>query len=295
MEDLPARPDRIARASFTLVAGTLLLAGPSSLGAQWPAGTGSGWAKITVMHHSTTERYGPTGLKQRFFSADAESRSTALFLDALVGVTSTTDLWLQVPYFDLAFDDVGGDRTASGIGDVRISVRQNLLQLRGGSVPISVRVAAKWPILDSPIDAEIIPVGEGQWDFEAWLEGGVSFWPLPAYGVLWLGYRWRTENTDLEREPGDERMLLAELGATVWGRLGAKLIVDGLFGTDGRAEGIAVSRDAREILILQPGLTWGLRGSDTVIEAGVRVPVRGQNFPAGPQFAIALFHRWSGS
>lgn len=283
-----ARRRRTGGALLALAAATVLL--PAEGRAQWAEGRGGWWAKLSFFHHQTTEQFRPNGDKRPFLSDGAESTSRAVFLDLLVGVTDRLDLWAQVPWFDLHFDDVLGDRNNSGVGDVRLSARYQLLSLRGGSVPVAVRYTAKVPVVDFPLDAEVIPVGEGQWDHEAWLETGASLWPLPAYGVLWLGYRWRMENTETTRHPGDELALLAEVGGDLWGDVGGKLVLDGIFGSSGSIQGIDLSGDEREILYLQPALTWEMAPS-TWIEVGARLPLRGRNFPAGPQLTLALFHR----
>ena len=186
------------------------------------------------------------------------------------------------------------ERRSTGIGDVRLSARYNLLRLRGGSIPVSVRYTAKIPIVDFPLDAEVIPVGEGQWDHEAWLESGASFWPVPAYAVVWLGYRWRMKNEETTRDPGDEVVFLAEVGGTVGRGVGGKLVLDGIFGKTGSIQGIDVSGDEREILYLQPTVTYELAPS-TALEVGTRFPLQGKNFPAGPQFTVGVFRQFGSS
>jgi len=266
---------------------------PTPSAAQWPEGHGNWWAKVSAFHHRTTEQFRADGDRRPFLNDDARSVSSAVFLDILVGVTDRLDLWAQVPWFHLRFDDVSDDRTSQGIGDIRLSARHTLVRLAGGAVPISARYTAKVPVVDFPQDAEVIPVGEGQWDHEAWLEAGASFWPAPAYAVLWLGYRWRTLNEDTTRDPGDERLLLAEVGGSVTSSLGGKLVLDGVFGTNGSIQGLRVGSDARRIVYLQPALTWQATSS-TALEVGARYPLAGKNFPAGTQWTVGLFHRGGG-
>lgn len=275
------------RTLLTLVG---LLALPSPAAAQWSEEPGDWWAKLSAFHHRTTEQFRPDGSTRPFLTDGAQSVSTALFLDVLVGVTDRLDLWAQLPWFDLHFDDVLDERRSSGVGDIRLSARYTLFRLRDGSVPLSVRYTAKVPVVDFPLDAEVIPVGEGQWDHEAWLELGASLWPAPAWAVLWLGYRWRLENPRTTRDPGNERLLLAEVGGTVGGGLGGKVVLDAIFGTSGSIQGIAVSRDEREIVYLQPALTWQALPA-TTLEVGGRFPLQGRNFPAGPQWTVSVFHR----
>jgi Putative MetA-pathway of phenol degradation len=270
-----------------------LLVFPGAASAQWPVGQGKYWGKLSFFRHQTTEQFRASGEKKPFINANAESRSSAVFFDGLVGLTDRLDFWAQVPYFDLNFDDDSEERHSSGVGDVRLSARYNLFQLRQGSLPLSVRFTTKIPIVDFPIDAEVIPVGEGQWDYEVWLESGISLWPLPAYSVVWLGYRFRAINEKTTRDPGDELTFLAELGGTsLVGGLGGKVVVDGIFGRTGAIQGIPVSNDQREILYLGPTLLYDFGGS-TMLEVAVRIPLLGRNLPAGNQVAVALFHSGS--
>lgn len=265
---------------------------PGTAHAQWPVGQGAGWAKLSVVHHRTTEEYRADGRKAPFLNNGAESRSTAIFADVLLGVTDRIDVWVQVPYFDLNFDDDTEKRHSAGIGDIRMSARVNLLQLRSGSIPISARFTAKAPVADLTIDAEVIPVGEGQWDYEAWLESGISLWPLPLYSVVWLGYRWRTLNQETTREPGDEFTFLGEVGGTsLIGGLGGKVVVDGIFGRPGKIQGLQLGDlDRREIVYLAPTALYNFTSS-TVLEVSGRIPLHGKNFPAGAPVQIGLFHQ----
>lgn len=272
--------------------GLLAAAVPAS--GQWPAGAGNFWGKVSFFHHQTTEQFRADGEKKPFINTGAESISQAIFLDLNVGVTDRLDLWLQAPYYDLEFNDAAGDRKSTGIGDVRLSARYNLFQLREGSLPVSARFTTKFPVNEFPIDAEIVPVGEGQFDFEAWLEGGLSLWPLPAYSVVWVGYRWRLENSKTTRKPGNELVFLAELGGTeLVGGLGGKVVLDGIFGEPGAIQGVQLgSVDEREILYLAPTLFYSLTPS-TLLEVGVRIPLQGKNYPAGAPMQIGLFRRGS--
>jgi hypothetical protein len=253
-------------------------------------GRGSYWGKISVYRHQTTEQFRSSGEKRPFINPNAVSTSRAVFLEGLVGVTNRLDLWVQFPYFDLRFVDDALERSSSGVGDVRLSARYSLFRLRNGSLPISVRFTTKMPIVDFPIDAEVVPVGEGQWDYEVWLEGGLSLWPLPAYSVLWLGYCWREINDETTRDPGDELTFLAELGGTsLIGGLGAKAVGDGIFGRNGSIQGVQVSNDERRILYVAPTLLYDFTSS-TSLKMGIRIPLLGKNFPAGNVLTLEFFH-----
>ena len=277
-------------AAACLTAAALLLAPAPALG-QWPAGTGQGWVKLTAMAHRTTTRFDAAGDERDFF-ADGESTSRALFLDALVGVHPYVDLWLQLPWFDLSYDDAAGKRDASGFGDVRAYTRWSVGHHLLGGIPLSVRLGAKAPVQDFPLDAEVIPVGEGQWDVELWLEGGHSFHPFPAYASAWVGYRWRFENETARRDPGDERLFLVDVGLTAE-PVGAKVVVEGLFGDNPVIQGIRVGQGARQVVVVQPEIL--LRVTPSVLaELGMRQPLHGQSWPAGRQWVAGVFVRSGG-
>ncbi len=54
-----------------------------------------------------------------------------------------------------------------------------------------------------------------------------------------------------------------------------------------------MSNDEREIVYLQPTVNYQMTPS-FLLEVAARVPLCGQNFPAGPQFMVAVFHRPAG-
>jgi len=275
--------------SCVVLAGAMT--GAERAAAQWPAGAGGYWVKGSAFYHRTTTEYRPDGAERPFLNNNAVSESAAFFLDALVGVTDRLDLWVQLPYFDLDFDDDTERRHSEGFGDLRASARVNLLKLRGGSIPVSARLTVKAPLSDIAIDAEVVPLGEGQWDYEAWLESGVSLWPFPAYAVLWAGYRWRTLNTETQRRPGDEIVLLAEFGGTeVLGVLGGKVVVEGVFGRAGVIQRVQLGPDdRRRIVYVAPTVLFTL-SSSTILEVAARIPLTGRNFPAGAPLSVGLFH-----
>ncbi len=210
--------------------------------------------------------------------------SRGLFTDLIVGLHDRVDLWVQAPFFDLQFTDAVNARRTTGFGDIRAWVRWNPVNL-GGSTPISFRLGAKAPIGSSPLDAEIIPVGEGQWDVEAFGEVGHSFWPFPAYAQVWLGYRARFENTEKAKDPGGEYVFLAEAGGNPTGWSFVKATVDGFIGRKWVVEGFRTNT-SREIVTVQLG--GALRIRAIWPEVGVRIPLRGQEFPAGVQYVIGF-------
>ena len=55
-------------------------------------------------------------------------------------------------------------------------------------------------------------------------------------------------------------------------------------------QGVRVSNDERVILYLAPTLLYNFSES-TILESAIRIPLMGQNFPAGNQIMIAIFYQ----
>ncbi|HJP31674.1 MAG TPA: transporter [Candidatus Latescibacteria bacterium] len=280
---------------FVLLTPTLALAGA------WTTPRGTLWAKASWFQQSTDEWY--TDADQPILLPDntlgsraAGSRqpyrfngsyeSTAVFLEGYYGITDAIDVGLQVPWFDQSFDDdTRIDSPAeSGFSDTRVFARWRLfdkpflLTLKGG---------VKIPTGEFKNEDGLIPVGEGQWDYDIVVQAGRSLWPLPAYANVDVGYRVRTENTEILREPGDEWLVNAEVGYNPLPRLQLALKLDGLYGKAGRSFGLRTESLTKRITYLAPTASWRL-GGDTIIEAALRISTGGRNFPAGNQIIFGL-------
>lgn len=258
----------------------LCLAGPAW--GQWTRGAaGRAWIKTAFLWQRTEQRFDESGERTDWFGS-GRSDARAVFTDIIVGVHPRLDVWAQIPYFDLRFDNVADSLRTTGFGDIRAWLRWNFLTLGNGSTPVALRLGAKAPIGSSPLDAQIIPVGDGQWDLEAFGEVGHSFWPLPAYGEVWLGYRARSRDDARLKDPGNEFVFLAEFGVSPTGRTLLKATFDGFSGGTWVVEGVETA-SRRRIMSLQ--ITGAARLVRRIwTEVGVKLQLRGRNFPAGPQF-----------
>ena len=133
----------------------------------------------------------------------------------------------------------------------------------------------------------LIPVGEGQWDYDVVLQAGRSFWPLPVYANVDVGYRVRTENEDILRDPGDEWLVNAEIGYNPLQRVLLAIKLEGLYGKAGSSFGLRTESLTKRITYLSPSVAWQLAG-DTAVEAALRISVGGRNFPVGNQITLGL-------
>ena len=261
--------------------------------AQWVEPKGAGWIQLSLFHLDTNNRFDEQGEKRALFNEGGKSVTSSLYVTGAYGLVDGLDLWAAFPVHRLAFDDIAATRRSVGFGDPRIYVRVGP-EIWGGErrIPIAIRGGVKLPVGTFPVDSEIVPLTEGQRDWELILELGHSFYPKPIYLAGWLGYRWRETNTLSERRPGDELLFYIAAGgeASWWGW---KIAADGLLGkkwTSLTAVEILLSNSERELVQLMPSLHAGVGTGQ--LEAGVRIPVHGQNYPAGTTLFLGYFHKF---
>jgi hypothetical protein len=285
----------LRRIGAVLIAWMLM---PCAGQAQWVEAPGEGWLDISGTYHRTDTRFGPDADIEPLFNAESRSITTSVFLTTAVGLVSGLDGWAQVPFHHLQFDDIVRDRTSTGIGDPRFFLRvgPKAFGLDIG-LPIAVRGGVKFPVGDFPIDAEVIPLTEGQRDWDVLVELGHSFYPAPVYVMGWAGYRWRETNEAIARKPGDERLFYVATGGTV-GHFTWKIAVDGLLGRPPvrrLSSGLAIEleQDTRRLVQLLPTAGW--RVGPGAVELGARIPVAGRNLPAGPALTLGYFMAWDTS
>ena len=208
--------------------GWLLCSPVGAFAGAWTLPQGQLWTKVTLFQQEADEWYlaspeyaggqvQPAGAR-RPYRFNGRYQSKAVFLEAFYGVTDRLDLGVQAPYLIQEYgDDTFLESSAdAGLGDLRVFAK-----VRALSAPavLTLKLGAKAPTGDFTNADGVIPVGEGQWDFDFIGQLGRSFWPLPLYANLDLGYRVRMKNEDIDRDPGDEWFFNAEVGVNLGRRL----------------------------------------------------------------------------
>jgi hypothetical protein len=286
---VPGKHSGIGAALSAVVAVVVQLLLPGPVTGQWVQAPGTGWVAAAVHYQDTRERYDILGETRPFF-ANGHAVTTSLYLTSALGILPGVDVWAQVPFHRLQFDDITGERNSTGIGDPKAWVRVAPMRLVGSDFPLAVRAGVKLPVGDFPIDAEVVPLGEGQRDWEVILEVGHSFYPASVYAMAWIGYRWREKDEKTDRDWGDERFFFAQVGGS-FGKLGYKVIAEGWDGRTPVLEGIPTRNSRRDFAQVMPTLTYPLGPGQ--LEAGARVPIRGRNLPAGEALILGYFFDWS--
>lgn len=257
--------------------------------AQWVEPPRNGWVQVSIYHHDTKTVYNSEAQKQRIF-AGGHAITTSTYLTAAGGLVRGIDAWLQVPVHRLQFNNAGGERDRIGLGDTRLYLRASPEVFGFRRLPVAVRGGVKLPGGDFPVDAEIIPLGEGQRDWELMLELGASLYPFPFYVLGWAGYRWRERNDEIDWKPGDERFAFAAAGGQ-FGIVSWKVAAEGWSGGAARIQGIRIVSARRDYVQFLPSV--GTRLGPGTLEVGARLPLGGRNLPAGPAFVLGYFTRWS--
>lgn len=265
------------------------LALPGSAAAQWVLAPGDGWIDARLYHHDTSQEFGPDGSRQDFF-AGGRAITNSLYVTAAMGVVRGIDAWVQVPIHDFSFDDAAGSRSRTGFGDLRLYVRVGPSLFGLPDEPIALRGGVKLPVAEFPIDAEVIPLTEGQTDWELYLEVGHSFHPLPVYAMGWIGYRWRLAKGTV-RDPGDERLAYLAVGGDVGRRIVWKLGAEGLWGGAPLIDRVEIQSARRRMIQVFPSV--GVRVGPGAIDVGGRIPLNGRNLPSGPALVVGYFLDWT--
>lgn len=281
------------RLAFALVVIAVpALAAPSPVPGQWALDQGEGWAQLTVFRHETSEEFKRDG-EIRDFANEGQAVTSSFFLTSAVGVVDGLDVWAQVPLQSLSFEDAGSDLEKTAIGDAKVWARAGpglFSEKLARALPFSIalQAGAKFPVSEFPIDSEVIPVTDGQRDYEVMGQIGKSFHPTPLYVKGWIGFRWRERNARILTDFGDELFALAEVGGEA-GPIPWRITMNGLWGDPHVKEGIKLEQSARKIVEILPVVSVPTGWQDLRLEVGGRFPVDGRNLPAGPALRTGFF------
>jgi hypothetical protein len=250
---------------------------------------GSGWFQVAARGVRSDRFFGAGGDTHQLPAGTASTGS--LYVTGAIGLVRGLEMWAQLPVHRLRVEDEVQTRERTGIGDPRIALRLGTELIGLPAYPVSVRVGIKAPGSDFPVDPRILPLTEGQMDYEAALEFGSPLLDGTAYLVGWGGYRWRTLDTSTGREPGDERFAHLALGTRL-GPARVELAVEALDGIGPVQNGVSLPASARRLLQLNPTVGWQMGRSR--LEVGSQIPLSGRNLPTGTAFSVGYLVAWGG-
>lgn len=251
---------------------------------------GAGWTQFNATHQRTTTLFDHER-DSRPLILDGVATTTSVYVSGAVGILPGLEVWAQVPVHSLRYEDNGGSRDRAGIGDPRFSLRMGSA-LFGVDAPFVLRAGVKLPGSTFPVDATVVPLTEGQRDWELSLESWRALAGGRLYVLGWAGYRWREENADAARRPGDELFGHVALGGPIGSRLHLDLGADVLRGASPQQQGILLRGARRELVQLQS--TLGVDVGPGRLGLSAQVPLRGRNLPASPGFSLGYLLMWGG-
>ncbi|MEX0692035.1 MAG: hypothetical protein WD043_09365 [Gemmatimonadales bacterium] len=252
---------------------------------------GTGWVQLSLYAQRSSEFFNTVGARQAFLS-DGAVRTRSTFVTAAVGITWGLELWAQAPVHDVRFADQTGAREAAGLGDPRVAVRISPELITTRHIPVALRAGVKFPGRTFPVDATLIPLGEGQRDWEVSLQSSAVITGSSVYVLGWAGHRWRERNAAIDRKPGNEWFGHAAVGAS-WAGVRAELGTEVLWGGTPRQVGVPVPASQRRVWQLQP--TIGRQVGPGVLDVTGFVPVVGRSLPSGSGVSIGYRVGWGSS
>jgi hypothetical protein len=252
---------------------------------------GAGWIQVAARGVRSARFYGAGGAVHDL-PGGTEATTMSAYVTGAVGLVRGVEVWAQLPVHRLRVVDDAQTRVRTGLGDPRVSVRVGPGLFGLSHTPVSVRAGVKVPGTDFPVDSRVLPLSEGQTDYEIALESGARVFGEVAYFVAWAGYRWRTLDAATGREPGDERFGHLALGVDL-GDVRLDLGVDALDGLAPVDNRVAVPASARRLIQLSPAVGWSA-GSGR-LEVGAHIPVSGRNLPTGPALSVGYLVAWGGT
>jgi len=248
---------------------------------------GAGWLQFSAVASRATQSYGPFGGTLEFAGA-SEFDTRSAYLTGSVGLVEGLELWGQLPVHRLEVDGPAGVSRSSGVGDVRAALRVSPI-LFGYEWPVAVRAGIKLPGSDFPVDATELPLTEGQRDIDLSVESGWTSLDHSVYVVGWVGYRWRSENREVEYEPGDEFFAHVAVGGKA-GSVHWELGVDALTGDDLVEQGVRLPSARRRLVQLLP--TVGKEMGLGRLEVTVPISLAGRNLPVSNGVSVGYRYTW---
>jgi len=264
-----------------------VLAGGGSITTLAP---GSGWIQASVVGQSSGAFFDPNG-DRRPYLADGRVRTRSVYFTGSIGVFRGVDVWLQLPVHNLSFADQTGERERVGVGDPRFSVRIGPELVGVNATAFALRAGVKLPGTEFPVDRRIIPLSEGQRDWEVSLEAGQGFGSFGTYSYVvgWVGYRWRERNDVIDYKPGDEVFGHLALG-TRWRSFQVEIATELMAGRAAQEFGLKLSTAQRRLVQLQP--TIGYSVGPGTFEFTALIPVAGKNLPTGVGTSVGYRFIW---
>ncbi|RJP92241.1 MAG: hypothetical protein C4518_07565 [Desulfobacteraceae bacterium] len=261
-----------------------LLAGSAFAGA-WPREKGAWYHQLTLNTYTADENFDDDG-DRAAFSNNGEFRDKNMSYYLEYGLLEDLTVTGSLPYKWLEYEDDSVTNKTDGVSDLEIGLKYRLCSLASGvcSLQTSIKIPEAYDMADA------VPLGNGQYDYEARLLYGRSLYPhFPGYVNVEAGYRFRAE------APADEFKYLVEAGVDFTTKFYGRVKLDGTKGMN-NADGSETNTDNPTITYdydlgkLDVALGWKIV-PDWGMEVGYRPEIYGKNTAAGVNWSLALIYQ----
>ena len=225
-----------------------------------------------------------------FSDIQGVAKSRALFITTEFGLLKRISISAQIGYFSSENDfDIPVPQSIStksdGFSDLRVNLKYQYFSR--GKFAAALSSGFKAPTGEFNRNAFGVSLGEGGWDYQISHDLGISLWPLPIYGNLNIGYRWRQKN-QAEIDYGDEFLYNVEAGINLHKHVLFKIAYFGLNAdSDRQFLGIGRSRTpGRKINFLAFSLFVTV--AKVELELGAEHTLSGQNYISGTKFNAGI-------
>ncbi|MEO1035117.1 MAG: hypothetical protein AAFX44_06105 [Pseudomonadota bacterium] len=260
---------------YVAVGGALVFsAQQQAFAGAWTLPQGDSYNKFGIAFFESDDTFGP--------SVDGFEEFTDITLNyyAEYGITDNITLFGQIPLRETTNTIAGVETENSGVGDVDIGFRFNLLNEKN---VLALQLLYKTPFAYN--DDDELPLGNGQADFETRLQYGRSLYPY-GYVGLEAGYRFRAE------APSDEIRYQLEYGIDIKENYYFRTKLDGTETTGSTAATLTQTGNPSFPLAFDLGrleLTGGYKISEqSTVEFTYTRNIYGDNILRGNTFQLAF-------
>ena len=152
----------------------------------WPRKQGKGFVQLGISTIGYDQVYGDDATK--FSVGDVKDNVVQVFGD--FGITDDVTVSAMLPFKFISYTPNQVKLTNSGVGDIDIAIRGNLINKNGYALSTEVQLGL--PTGDKN-DPNGLVLGDGEFNVAARILGGRSFYPSPLYVTVDVAYNFRSK------------------------------------------------------------------------------------------------------
>jgi len=256
----------------------------------WTPDAGTAYHKISVNAYQADEEF-DNNTDTMEFEENGKYRDYNLSYYLEYGFNDRLAFLFSWAYKQLKYNNNFSKSKTNGLSDIDLGAKIKLFNLKGGvfSAQGLIKIPEAYDEPEADNENKSVPLGNGQYDFEARLLYGQSLYPMiPGYLNFEAAYRKRNES------PEDEFRYLVEAGINFTEQIYCRIKLDEIVGL-GNADTVNGNKG-------NPSATddYDLRKIDAsaglkflphwCVEAGYRDEIYGKNTSSGANWSLAIIY-----